>query len=159
MPKTGPTYARIKPMRRASGMSEIVRVKEKSSAVHIIGAPALITAGYAGEAGANPALIAGFFATPGANSATDGATEAFIDKAYPGKEYVGSLNATLSQAMINSVANLTVSASTCFLDTTASISSAAQCVIVGPALGYAIGDTKPLVIFTVLGDKIQKMNA
>lgn len=159
MAKTGPTYVPIGPGRRAAGLPEIERWPEGSSQTFGIGMPALISGGYADAAGADPAAIYGFFTTPGNNSASDGVDNAFIDVAKPGKEFVGSLNATLTQAMLGSVAQISVSGSTAYLDTAAGSSSIGQVIIKKPALGYSIGDIKPLVVFTLLADKIQDMNS
>lgn len=158
MAKTGPTFAPITPARRASGMSEVERFPEGSANTHTIGAPAILSGGYIDEAGANPTAVYGIFTTPGQNLAADGTANAFVDRLYPGKEYMGSLNATLTQAMIGSVVALVESASTWYFDTTTAVSASAQFAIKGPALGYAVGDSKPLVIVTALGDSIQNGN-
>jgi hypothetical protein len=157
MAVTGKSYVNITPGKLNAGQPEIVYVNENSSITALRGAPVIITSGYPAECGANPALIFGFLVEAGRNKAA-----VTTDKGqgiYParfGKQFAGTLNATLTQAMIGSVANLVKGSSTWYLDTSTSISSVAQCRIEEVAEGFEIGDTAPVVYFTVLQAKIEE---
>lgn len=153
---TGKTYVPITPGKLTAGMSEVVYIPEKSEQNFFRGAPVVRTGGYAVEMAANGVLLYGFAAEAASSGSADGVYNTAIYPVRFGRNFVGSLNATLTQAMIGSVANLVESASTWFLDTTASISSVAQVVIEGPAEGFAVGDTKPLVYFTVIQADVEE---
>lgn len=153
---TGKTFVPISPGRVVAGQPEVVYVKEKSEQNFFRGAPVVRTAGYATEMAANGVLLYGFAAEAARSGAADGTYETAIYPARFGRTFVGSLDATLTQAMIGSVANLVESASTWFIDTTASISSVAQVVIEGPAEGFVVGDTDPLIYFTVIQSMIEE---
>lgn len=146
---TGKTFVAISPGRVVAGQPEVVYVKEGSEQTFDRGAPIVRTSGYAVEMGANGVLLHGFAAEDGRSGAADGTYETAIYPARFGRTFVGSLDATLTQAMIGSVANLVESASTWYLNTADSLSSVAQVVIEGPAEGFVVGDIDPLVYFTV----------
>lgn len=156
MAVTGKSYVNISPGKLNAGMPEVVYVKEASEQTGLRGTPVIITGGYATQVAADPALIFGFLAEAGQNGASDGAKTAAIYPVRFGKQFVGTLKATLTQAMIGSVANLVEGSSTWYLDTSTSLSSAAQVRIEEPAEGFAVGDTNPLVYFTVLQAKIEE---
>lgn len=130
-------------------------LKEASSQTYTLGAPLIRSAGYIKEAGANPATVYGFGVRPGQNGASDGAKNAKVAKALPGRRFTGTLSVTsLAEAMIGSSVNLVAASSTWYLNTATSISSAAQCKIEGPAPRFTYGDSMPEVVFTVIDDKI-----
>ena len=153
---TGKTFVAITPGKVTAGQPEVVYVKEASEQTFDRGAPLVRTGGYAIEMAANGVLVYGFAAEDGRSGAANGTYETAIYPVRFGRNFVGSLDATLTQAMIGSVANLVESASTWFLDTTGSISSVAQCVIEGPAEGFVVGDTDPLVYFTVIQSMVEE---
>jgi len=153
---TGATYVRISPGKLVAGQPEVVYVAEKSEQNFFRGAPVVRTGGYAVEMAANGTAIYGFAAEAARSGSADGVYDTAIYPIRFGRNFVGSLNATLTQAMIGSVCNLVESASTWYLETATSISSVAQCVIEGPAEGFVIGDTKPLVYFTVIQADVEE---
>lgn len=146
---TGKTFVAISPGKVIAGQPETVYVKEGSEQTFDRGAPIVRTGGYALEMAANGVLLHGFAAEDGRSGAADGTYETAIYPVRFGRTFVGSLDATLTQAMIGSVANLVESASTWYINTADSLSSVAQVVIEGPAEGFAIGDVDPLIYFTV----------
>lgn len=153
---TGKTFAQISPGKLVAGQPEVVYVSEKSEQNFFRGAPVVRTGGYAVEMAANGVLLYGFAAEAARSGSADGVYDTAIYPIRFGRNFVGSLKATLTQAMIGSVANLVESASTWYLDTSTSISSVAQCVIEGVAEGFAVGDTNPLVYFTVIQADVEE---
>lgn len=153
---TGKTFVPISPGKLVAGQPEVVYVKEGSEQTFDRGAPLVRTGGYAVEMGANGVLLYGFAAEDGRSGAANGTYETAIYKCGFGKNFVGSLDATLTQAMIGSVANLVESASTWYLNTADSLSSVAQVVIEGPAEGFVVGDTDPLVYFSVIQSMVEE---
>lgn len=153
---TGKTFVAISPGKVQAGQPEVVYVKEASEQTFDRGAPLVRTAGYATEMAANGVLLYGFAAEDGRSGAAAGDYETPIYKCGFGKNFVGSLDAVLTQAMIGSVANLVESASTWYLNTADSLSSVAQVVIEGPAEGFAVGDTDPLVYFSVIQSMVEE---
>lgn len=152
MAVTGKSYVPITGGTVGAGVPEVVYVAENSSVTATKGAPVTISSGYATQCSANPATVYGFLETAGANNAAQGTSKSRIIRAKAGARYVGTLKATLTQAMIGSVANLVAGSSTWYLDTSTSVSSAAQVQVEAPAEGFAIGDTQPLVYFTFISD-------
>ena len=146
---TGKTFVPITPGRIVAGMPELVEIKEASEQTFDRGAPLVRTGGYAVEMGVNGVLLYGFAAEDGRSGAADGTYSVGVYPARFGRTFVGSLDATLTQAMVGSVANLVESASTWYINTADSLSSVAQVVIEGPAEGFAVGDVDPLIYFTV----------
>lgn len=156
MAKTGKSYKQISPSKLTAGMPEIHVVAEASEQTAILGAPVVVTAGYSTEcATATAAAIYGFLESNASNGASDGAKNSRILKANAGVRFTGTLEGVLAQTQIGGVANLVVASSSWYLGTATSISSAAQCMILGPAEGFNIGDTAAVVEFVVLNDKIQ----
>lgn len=156
MAKTGKSYVNISPGKLNAGMPEVIYVKEASEQTGLRGAPMVITSGYATQMAADGVLLTGFLAENAGNGASAGATESAIYPVRFGKQFVGTLKATLTQAMIGSVANLVEGSSTWYLDTSTSISSVAQVRIEEPAEGFEVGDTNPLVYFTVVQAKVEE---
>lgn len=154
MAKTGPTFAEIRPGRRAAGMPEVEWLPEGSSQTFKIGAAVEVSAGYIVEHDSgNNSEIYGFALKDGANAATDGANKAMVARVYPGAEFIGSFDGTLNASHLGAaIFDLAESASTWYVHTS---DGTAQVRIKAPALGYAVGDTDPLVIFTVLDACIQ----
>lgn len=152
----GKTFVPITPGRVVAGMPEVVYVAEGSEQTFDRGAPVVRTSGYAVEMASDGVLLHGFAAEDGSSGSANGVYNTAIYPARFGRTFVGSLDATLTQAMIGSVANLLESASTWYLATLTSVSSIAQVVIEGPAEGFAVGDTDPLVYFTVVQAKIEE---
>lgn len=152
----GKTFVPITPGRQVAGMPEVAYVAEASEQTFDRGAPIVRTAGYATEMAANGVLLYGFAAEDGSSGSAAGVYNTAIYPARFGRKFVGSLDATLTQAMIGSVANLVESASTWYLATLTSLSSVAQVVIEGPAEGFAVGDTDPLVEFTIIQSMIEE---
>lgn len=156
MAVTGKSYVNITPGKVGAGQPEVVYVSENSSVTATRGAAVIRTGGYITECGANPAAVFGFLAEAGNNNAAAGSNTIGVYPVRFGKTFVGTLKATLTQAMVGSVANLVAGSSTWYLDTSTSISSAAQVVIENPAEGFAVGDTNPLVYFTVIQSKVEE---
>jgi hypothetical protein len=154
---TGKTFVPITPAELPfGGAPELYEYPEGSSQTGSVGAPVAFTSGYIKEAAANATLIFGFLEKAGQNTAADGDKKARVFRAAPQRRFTGSLDtASFTQAMIGSVCNLVESANTWYLDTSTSISSVAQCVIVGLAKSFAVGDADPEVIFIVEDSKIQ----
>jgi len=156
MAVTGKSYVNITPGRLNAGQPEVVYVSENSSVTALRGAAVVRTGGYILECGANPAAIFGFLAQAGRNTTAAGKDKIGVYPLRFGQTFVGTLKATLTQAMVGSVANLVAGSSTWYLDTSTSISSVAQVVIEGPAEGFAIGDTNPTVYFTPVQGVIEE---
>lgn len=154
---TGKSYVNITPGKLNAGMPEVIYVKEASEQTALRGAPMVITAGYATQMAANGVLLFGFLAEAGQNGASDGAKTSAIYPVRFGKQFVGTLKATLTQAMIGSQANLVQGSSTWYLDTSTSISSVAQVRIEDVAEGFAVGDVNPLVYFTVIQADVEEI--
>jgi len=153
---TGKTFVAISPGKVVAGQPEVVYVKEASEQTFDRGAPIVRTSGYATEMAANGILLYGFAAEDGRSGAAAGDYETAIYPCRFGRNFVGSLDATLTQAMIGSVACLVESASTWYLCTLTSVSSVAQVVIEGPAEGFVVGDTDPLVYFTIIQAMVEE---
>lgn len=155
MAVTGKSYVPISAGPLEAGMPSVEVKAEASSQTALRGAPVVLTSGYATECSGSPTSIYGFLERAASNGASDGAEDSYILRAAPGRRFTGTLNATLTQAMIGSTAALLVGSSTWHLDTTASKSDSQAALIEGPAPGFAIGDTDPEVIFVLLNDVIQ----
>lgn len=153
---TGKSYVPITPGRVVAGQPEVVYVPEASEQTFDRGAPLVRTAGLATEMAANGILLYGFAAEDGVSASSAGIVNTAIYPVRFGRTFVGSLKATMTTAMIGSVANLVEASSTWYLDTSTSVSSVAQCVIEGPAEGFVVGDTNPLVYFTILQADVEE---
>lgn len=154
MAKTGSSYELIGPFRVDAGFPRVEPLAEASVQTYLQGAPVLNSAGYLTEYTAGGGTLHGFAADAGQNGASAGAKTGRYYRAGGNVRFVGTLNATLTQAMIGSVATLIKASSSWYLETATSVSSDAECVILGPVLPFAVGDTDPLVEFAVLESKI-----
>jgi hypothetical protein len=155
---TGKSYVPIGSGRRSAGHPDIMWVAEQTSVTGLRGTPVTLTGGYLVQMAADGVLLWGFLDKAGANSTAAG-NMCPVQRIKPGVEYTGTLKATLTQAMVGSVCNLVEGSSTWYLDTSTSVSSVAQCYIVGPAEGFAIGDINPIIYFTVDHNLIQDTEA
>ena len=153
MAKTGPTFSRIKPMSVAAGMPRVERLPEGSSNTFIIGAPIVESGGYLDQMATNGSELLGFALKDGGNTAADGGTKSQLALAR-GQEFVGSFDGVLNATDLGAAYPLLYSASTWYIGTNTDLTNTVT--IRRPALGYAVGDTDPLVIFTVLDAAIQE---
>ena len=153
MAQTGKQWDAITAGKIGAGMPELVSLAEASTQVAKRGAPGVLTSGYFIEAATSAVcdLLHGFFEQDGQSLASDGLKKARVLVARPGTKYVGSLNATLTQAMIGSKICLVVNSSTWVFNTATS----GKYTLVGPAEGFQIGDTYPLIEVTIDADAIQ----
>lgn len=154
---TGKKYVPISPGRRQAGLPRVVWKEEASSQTGTQGAPVYIDAGYA-KAGTTSNKLYGFLESAQSNSAANGDDKSRVLVAEEGKEFVGTLGnvTSFTQAMVGSYAQLTVGSSTYYLQTVASsVSSNANCRIERPAGNFAVGDSTPEVVFTVIESFIQ----
>jgi hypothetical protein len=138
-------------------MPEVEWLPEGSSQTFKIGAPVEISGGYVVQhvSSANSEIY-GFALKDGANGATDGASKSMVARVTRGGEFVGSYDGVLSASQLGlATFDLALSGSTWYVNTS---SDTAQVRIKAPALGYAVGDTDPLVIFTVLDACIQEVD-
>ena len=156
MAKTGKSYVNITPGLQGAGQPEVRYINESSSMSGLRGAPVVNTAGNITELAANGVLIYGFLAEAGNSASATGLNDIGIYRARLGTQFAGTLKATLTAAMIGSIANLVKGSSTWYLDTSTSISSVAQVYIEDVAEGFEIGDTQPIVYFTLIQSMIEE---
>ena len=84
----------IHAVRTLSGMS-VPREEFPEAATQVFkkGAPVVLTAGYLGECGANPALIMGIATRDGQNGATPGAKSQVVELAHSDTLFLGNIDA------------------------------------------------------------------
>jgi len=156
MAVTGKSYVNITPGLQAAGQPEVKYISETSSMSGLRGAPVVSTAGHITELAANGVLIYGFLAEAGNSNSATGLNDIGVYRARLGTRFAATLKATLTNAMIGSIANLVKGSSTWYLDTSTSISSVAQCYIEDVGEGFEIGDTQPIVYFTLIQSMIEE---
>lgn len=151
----GKSYIAITPGDRQSGIPRCKSAPEGSSQTYLKGAPVLLSGGYVVQGSSIPQTIYGFARVAGGNGATDGAKSANLYRAEGGRLFSGTLGTTLTDSHRGAKAMLSLSASSWFLNISTAASASYNVVIEGWTSNWALGDTFPEVLFSVLPTKIQ----
>lgn len=155
------TFATATPIRPAkSAKVRAVKIPEASSMTFPRGAPGVVSAGYLTVVTGNlPQTITGFTRLAGQNGASDGAKNGSVYLCTPGTPWQGTLRDTLAATHRGAKALISVnSAGSAFLTIVTASSASYNCKIEGWESNVAIGDTNPVVTFTVLFSKIDQGN-
>ena len=152
---TGKTYVAISPADRNAGVPRVKAAPEGSSQTYLKGTPVLLSGGYIVAGASIPQTIYGFARVAGQNGASDGAKTASAYRAEAGKLFSGTLGTTLTDSHRGAKAMLSLSASSWFLNISTAASASYNVVIEGWTSNWALGDTNPEVLFSVIPTKIQ----
>lgn len=162
MAVTGKSYVAITPDSRAAGFPPVDGAKlllEASSQTFTKGAPVVLNAsGYIAEGASIPQAVYGFARIAGQNGATDGAKVPSVYKAKNGDLYVGTFEGTIAQSHIGASAMLSKSASSWFIKISTAASASYNANIRGIRSPFAVGDTNPEILFSLIETKIQGDN-
>lgn len=157
MAVTGKTSIPVIPGVRKIG--PLVRRKPEASAqTHPVGALAVITSGFAASAatGCVSTNIYGFFVKAGQNLAADGGANTAIYRAEQGKDYHAVLDGVWSNTYRGATCAVSMNTAGAVILKVGTAVSASSAARIGDVVdGFTVGDTNPVVTFTLLDSAIQ----